>query len=259
MLKFFRRIRLKLLDEGSLKKYLIYAIGEILLVVIGILIALQINNWNEQRKENVIELQYLERLVIDLANDSSYYADRIAEAELSIENLNKYIHEAYQFQESIKEIKQLFSHLFINTDHLTTQNSTYLELTSSGKLNIFKNESLKTSIIYYYRLNEERATEIEEFNLVSTEFLIESYQVVRNLGKFFPLESGPYNDPKKFLDGEWDFINNPASEKFQALEAMAFMYWFRNREHLGFFYELKSTSSVLNNQIKEYIDKKIHE
>jgi hypothetical protein len=46
MLKFFRRIRRKLLDEGSLRKYLVYAIGEITLVVIGILIALQINNWN---------------------------------------------------------------------------------------------------------------------------------------------------------------------------------------------------------------------
>lgn len=259
MLKFFRRIRLKLLDEGSFKKYLIYAIGEILLVVIGIMIALQINNWNELRKENVIELQYLERLLIDLANDSSYYADRIAEAELSIENLDKYIHDSYQFQQTIKEVKQLFGHLLINTDHLATQNSTYRELTSSGKLNIFKNELLKTSIIDYYRLNEERATEIEEFNLVSTEYLIEASRVVRNLSKFIPLESGPFNDPKMFLDGEWDFINNPASEKFQAMESMAFTYWFRNREYLDFFYELKSISSVLNNQIREYIDRKSHE
>jgi hypothetical protein len=51
MIKFFRKIRQKLLEEGNLKRYLIYAFGEILLVVIGILIALQINNWNEGRKE----------------------------------------------------------------------------------------------------------------------------------------------------------------------------------------------------------------
>ena len=48
MLKFFRKIRQKLIDEGNLKRYLIYAIGEVLLVVVGILIALQINNWNEE-------------------------------------------------------------------------------------------------------------------------------------------------------------------------------------------------------------------
>ncbi|SFR34816.1 hypothetical protein SAMN04490243_0891 [Robiginitalea myxolifaciens] len=50
MLRFFRRIRQNLLQENKFSKYLLYALGEILLVVIGILIALQINNWNEERK-----------------------------------------------------------------------------------------------------------------------------------------------------------------------------------------------------------------
>ena len=61
------------------------------------------------------------------------------------------------------------------------------------------------------------------------------------------------------MEGEWYFINDPASEKFQALESMAFMYLFRNREHLDFFYELKSISSVLYNQIKEFIDETYYE
>ena len=50
MIKFFRKIRQRLLTENKFSKYLLYAIGEIILVVIGILIALQINNWNEGRK-----------------------------------------------------------------------------------------------------------------------------------------------------------------------------------------------------------------
>ena len=50
MIKFFRKIRRKLLTENKISKYLLYAIGEIILVVIGILIALQVNNWNEDRK-----------------------------------------------------------------------------------------------------------------------------------------------------------------------------------------------------------------
>lgn len=52
MIKFFRKIRQKLLSENKLSKYLLYALGEILLVVIGILIALQINTWNEERKSD---------------------------------------------------------------------------------------------------------------------------------------------------------------------------------------------------------------
>ena len=55
MLTFFRKIRKALLESGSTQKYLLYAIGEIALVVIGILIALQINNWNEWRKEREME------------------------------------------------------------------------------------------------------------------------------------------------------------------------------------------------------------
>ncbi|MEN2281330.1 DUF6090 family protein [Algoriphagus sp. SE2] len=50
MIKFFRKIRYNLMSENNTSKYVKYAIGEIVLVVIGILIALQINNWNESRK-----------------------------------------------------------------------------------------------------------------------------------------------------------------------------------------------------------------
>ena len=60
MIKFFRKIRQRLLTENKFIKYLIYAIGEILLVVIGILIALQVNNWNEERKLRALELELLQ-------------------------------------------------------------------------------------------------------------------------------------------------------------------------------------------------------
>lgn len=58
MIKFFRKIRLRLIDEGSFKRYILYAIGEIILVVIGILIAVQLNNWNQERIRNA-ELEVL--------------------------------------------------------------------------------------------------------------------------------------------------------------------------------------------------------
>ena len=66
MIKFFRRIRQRLLTENKFYKYLLYAFGEIVLVVIGILIALQINNWNEEQKNKVIEQQLLTSLLLEL-------------------------------------------------------------------------------------------------------------------------------------------------------------------------------------------------
>ena len=66
MINFFRRIRKKMADDNKPMKYARYAIGEILLVVIGILIALQINNWNEDLKTRNKELTYLESIKTDL-------------------------------------------------------------------------------------------------------------------------------------------------------------------------------------------------
>ena len=69
MLRFFRSIRKKLIEQDNIPKYLLYAVGEILLVVIGILIALQVNNWNEERKDQNLTIQYLMSLREDLRED----------------------------------------------------------------------------------------------------------------------------------------------------------------------------------------------
>ena len=69
MIKFFRKIRQKLLSENKFSKYLIYAIGEIILVVIGILIALSINTWNENKKNKIKEIKSLTELRKDLVQN----------------------------------------------------------------------------------------------------------------------------------------------------------------------------------------------
>ena len=69
MLKFFRRLRKSLLAENKTSQYLLYAVGEIVLVVIGILIALQINNWNEERKQSISIKNVLTEIKEDLLQD----------------------------------------------------------------------------------------------------------------------------------------------------------------------------------------------
>jgi hypothetical protein len=77
MISFFRKIRQKLLSQNRVTRYLVYAIGEIALVVIGILIALQINNWNEARKARINERTVLKNLVQDLRADSLSFSDNL--------------------------------------------------------------------------------------------------------------------------------------------------------------------------------------
>ncbi|MGB5236310.1 MAG: DUF6090 family protein [Flavobacteriaceae bacterium] len=91
MIKFFRHIRQQLLSEGKTGKYLKYAIGEILLVVIGILIALQINNWNENRKTDIKIKNSLVALKSDLSRDTL----------LIIRSL-PFINEQYNLNESLR-------------------------------------------------------------------------------------------------------------------------------------------------------------
>ena len=70
MITLFRRIRQKLIEPGSVTKYLLYAVGEILLVVIGILIALQVNNWNEERISQNREYDFLVEIRDNLIADA---------------------------------------------------------------------------------------------------------------------------------------------------------------------------------------------
>lgn len=91
MLKFFRRIRQNLLAENKTGKYLKYAIGEIILVVIGILIALQINNWNENSKKTQLEISILNDIKSDLMENIHNLNEGIAHTKQSFSNNTKVI------------------------------------------------------------------------------------------------------------------------------------------------------------------------
>src|SRR6056300_608058 len=94
MIKFFRRIRFDLMEQNKTGKYLKYAIGEIVLVVIGILIALSINNWNETKKEHHILKGHLETIVENLNNKqvqlSALIQHRQKSHALSTQMINAY-------------------------------------------------------------------------------------------------------------------------------------------------------------------------
>ena len=95
MIKYFRRIRQRLVAENKFNKYLLYALGEIVLVVIGILIALQINNWKQLNMENKLENKYLRNIIVELKQDSLSFTnihlklDRQARTKSSFLNIVK--------------------------------------------------------------------------------------------------------------------------------------------------------------------------
>ena len=90
MIKFFRKIRQDLLSKGKTGKYFKYAVGEIILVVIGILIALSINNWNEKRKEQNQLQTYYEQIIADFDEQKAYSKRVIIQLDSSIASYDKY-------------------------------------------------------------------------------------------------------------------------------------------------------------------------
>ncbi len=156
MIKFFRHIRQNLLSEGKTGKpagkagrYLKYAIGEIILVVIGILIALQINNWNEERKESKLELEILSGLSSDLTNNKVKITNMISRDSIIIVG-NQYILSLLKDYNSSFHDSLQFSFGNINRyDVFFPQGMAYESLKSKG-FHIIKNDSLRTDIIELY-------------------------------------------------------------------------------------------------------------
>jgi hypothetical protein len=91
MIKFFRKIRQKMLTENKFSKYLLYALGEIVLVVIGILIALSINSWNENRILLKSKTEYYKQLVEELNLDIKESEPHLKRIEQSIRGYDTYL------------------------------------------------------------------------------------------------------------------------------------------------------------------------
>jgi len=154
MIKFFRKIRQNLLSEGKTGKYLKYAIGEIVLVVIGILIALSINNWNEQQKINKEAHSIEISLYNDLVLDTLLLDNAIVRYESDLRYNSKLI---TRFQHPEATIDTLFAVAKTYDPSYTKlsnyNNSTYNSIISTGKIDYIE-ESLKLKLMNYQTLQK---------------------------------------------------------------------------------------------------------
>lgn len=153
MIKFFRHIRQRLLSENKFSKYLIYAIGEIVLVVIGILIALQINNWNENRKNEDLEIAYLKGIQSNLVNDIDELERHFKGDTLKLDALSFLLRTTEADVENSQVQTYISNSLFVSKEHwFEGQNVVFEDMKSSGKLNLLQSERIKLSTQIYYRL-----------------------------------------------------------------------------------------------------------
>jgi len=172
MLKFFRTIRKKLIEEDNVRKYLLYAIGEILLVVIGILIALQVNNWNEELKNRRSERAYLERLSRDIDLDAVALKDAIENAEswaqaagfvlTALEDSSTAAFAPCRFARSMTLAQ------YSNWPVLNRQ--TYQELVSTGGLSLISDAELKAKLGQFYAEFDANGQFTDQFRQIALKY-----------------------------------------------------------------------------------------
>ena len=147
MIKFFRKIRQNLLMENKTGKYFKYAIGEIILVVIGILIALSINTWNENRKDGIKEHLILKSLRVNL-KENLKLLDLAKKASIDAYNASLKLNELITPNGDKANTNEIDSLISVTLDYFSfdANSGAINEIINSGQLNIIKNEKLKNQI-----------------------------------------------------------------------------------------------------------------
>ena len=147
MIKFFRKIRQKLLTENKFRKYLLYAVGEIILVVIGILIALQLNNLNENKKNNVFEKEILSQIQENLKSDKLVLQQIELNFTKAIESSKKILNA--EASEKTKDSIKIWLGAIIQFDRFQPLTNAYEVLKSNG-LDRISNKQLRFLLGKYY-------------------------------------------------------------------------------------------------------------
>jgi Family of unknown function (DUF6090) len=243
MIKFFRRIRQRLVTENKFSKYLLYAIGEIFLVVIGILIALQINNWNQERQLKAEEKVILKNIHTEFLENKKALKTGIEEnyegtnASITLLNL------VGQNREHIQQ-HNLDSLLFVTleTGSFRPSENTIFDLLQSGKLKLLQNENLK-NLLYTWTRNLKRT----DVSLSRAEIKIDN-ELIPYLSKYYSMK-----DIDRYGMLEWENKTLLTIDKLYIFEDIQF-------ENImdDYLYRVKSAGNNLK-QLQVIIDRIIEE
>jgi hypothetical protein len=256
MIKFFRKIRQQLLTDKKFSKYLLYALGEIFLVVIGILIALFLNNLNESSKNNQLENAYLKGVLKNIDVDMNELKVNLKKDSLKFINYT-ILQKAFN-DEVIKSDKRLMANAVLNSFGYYGFNSNRIvfdDLISSGKINLIKSDSIRLSIMDYYQKTENFQNAHKSNTL---EFMIHQRAAINGkIGIHTILETRLYK--KEFIgvvnDLDFSFFNKDTNEEevkefAYNLGLMKINIWGMNQWHK----RLLGSAEALKMEISNYLE-----
>ncbi len=253
MLRFFRQIRQQLLTENRFSKYLIYAIGEILLVMIGILLALQVNNWNEDRKTRQAEHELLLNLKEELITNRTLLVEAISYTSKSMSGVRRVV-EIYQTGYAQHNPSELDSLLGICQWAWTYDPvmGVPISIRTSGQINTIRNPELRLFVASF----EEMVRDVQEEGNLLREVIV---------GQFMPMV-GKYvssNNRSHFIGEGYAIVEKSVFESnHEGLFAdrelenlITYIHVWRNdqlSEEKAFLKRLDDILIVLNNELRRW-------
>lgn len=202
MIKFFRLIRQILIGENKFSKYLLYAIGEIVLVVIGILIALGINNWNEKNNNIAQAEKHLETIWLNLKDDIKQAENLLPETETTLEYTNTFLGPFRTITPIDNNIQMYLIYLMYERNIEVNESGFNALLNSNGMS--FINEHLQVRILDYYRHIEQlKSREVNANSEIKTMFepyVKGNYYWIYNKTNPWHRQAGLYKDDPRPLE-----------------------------------------------------------
>ena len=201
--------------ENKTGKYLKYAIGEILLVMIGILLALQVNNWNEQRKKVQVEINTLIDIKFDIEENIQNLERGIAHLEITTQN-TLVVLDYYQRKEPYINVDEEVFKDFIGIWDPDFTYAAFENLKNQG-VNLISNESLRKSLIKLHEVD----MGILDVSEVSRNYSINESMIIPILKKYFYRSKNPKNNEWELVVSDYDnMINDP--EFYATITEMAY-------------------------------------
>jgi hypothetical protein len=259
MIKFFTKIRSQLIGEGRMRKYFFYAIGEILLVMVGILLALQFNAWENERGNDKKERWYLSNIQEDIYYQQEYLKS-IKEHYIECIKIGKSILTKYNQKNSFSNLDSLNHKLnaLMITESFPNVNNTYRELVSSGQFALIEDKDLSMDIINYYLFTDENEADMK--NNIEQVFYKGIYPVFNNLAQVSLEEEYLNEDEKHLLNKDENLslfilkkLNDPEN-KLSLLNAIKTRILIQD-SHLALVEETLETGSDLIKKIDSELDK----
>ena len=253
MLRFFRQIRQRLLTDNKFSKYLLYAIGEILLVVLGILIALQIDNWNEDRKTREAEHDLLLNLKEEVITNRALLAEAISYTSKSMGGARQVV-EIYQTGHSAYTPSELDSLLGICQWAWTYDPvmGVPISIRTSGQINSIRNPELRLFVASF----EEMAHDVQEEGNLLREMIVEQFMPM--VGKYVSSNNRSHFIGENYAVVEKSVFESNHEDLFADRELenlIAYIHVWRNdqlREEKAFLKKLDDILIVLNIELRRW-------